>query len=153
MNRPMHPSLYFALLLAAIVAVSACANQPMVQLPAQVDSMKDDRSVLAGEWEYEDGAAVTLRLDEAGNGTYPYKDGRFETLRLQGYTWVGMWHQKENDREGGFAVNLSKDYTEGDGTWWYTRIGPDRAPAKKGGTFHLSKRTSLTKLSETPPAP
>jgi hypothetical protein len=125
----------------------------MVQLPTQIDSMKDDRSVLAGEWEYEDGAAVTLWLDEAGNGTYPYKDGRFKTLQLHGQTWVGTWHQKENDREGGFVVNLSKDYTEGDGTWWYTRIGHDHAPAKKGGTFRLSKRASLAKLGETPPAP
>ncbi|MCP9469706.1 MAG: hypothetical protein NNA31_06865 [Nitrospira sp.] len=133
--------------------VTACVHQPSAPLSGPNESPIEDKSVLVGEWEYEDGAVVTLQLDERGNGTYPYKDGRFETLRLNGHTWVGKWYQKENDREGGFRVVLSDDYTEGDGTWWYDRIGEDSAPPQKGGTFHLSKRTSLTKLGETPPAP
>jgi|UPI0007802332 hypothetical protein len=139
--------------IAVALLVTACVNQPPVHLSILGKPTIEDKSVLAGEWEYEDGAVVMLRLDEKGNGTYPYKDGRLETLRLNGHTWVGKWYQKENDREGGFRVVLSDDYTEGDGTWWYDRIGEDSAPAQKGGTFHLSKRTSLTKLGETPPAP
>ena len=149
----MRLSFSSTVLVMAMLLASACASQPMVQPSMQADSTDGERSVLAGEWEYEDGAAVTLRLDGQGNGTYAYKDGRFETQRLEDRTWVGTWHQKDNDREGGFAVKLSKDYTEGDGTWWYTRIGADRTPSRKGGTFRLSKRASLTKLSETPPAP
>ncbi|MCP9439000.1 MAG: hypothetical protein NNA20_10075 [Nitrospira sp.] len=139
--------------IAVALLATACVNQPLGQRSLPGESPIEGKSVLAGEWEYEDGAVVTLRLDERGNGTYPYKDGRFETLRLNGRTWIGKWYQKENDREGGFRVVLSDDYTEGDGTWWYDRIGEDAAPAQKGGTFHLSKRTALTKLSETPPAP
>jgi hypothetical protein len=149
MRRRVHS----AVLIAAVLLVSACAHQPMVHPPVQVDSMTGDRSVLAGEWEYEDGATVTLRLDEQGNGIYSYKEGRFETLQLEKHTWVGKWYQQENDREGGFTVKLSEDYTEGEGRWWYARIGTDHAPTQKGGTFRLSKRTSLTKLNETPSLP
>ena len=64
----------------------------------------EDRRVLACEWEYEDGAVVTLTLDEQGNGTYPWKDGRFITHSLSDHVWQGMWVQEENDREGGFIV-------------------------------------------------
>lgn len=96
---------------------------------------------------------MTLRLDEHGNGAYAWKEGRFETTQFGDHTWVGNWYQKENDREGGFVVKLSPDYTEGEGTWWYVRIGSDHAPSEKGGTFHLSKKTSLTRLSDTLPAP
>jgi len=106
-----------------------------------------------GEWEYEDGGAVVLRLDEQGNGTYAYKDGRFETRQFDGKTWVGKWYQKENDREGGFLVQLSSDSAEGEGRWWYDRIGPNASPFEKGGTFHLSRKTSVTSLRDTPPPP
>ncbi len=129
--------------------VTACVHQPL----SHDGSLPGDKSVLAGEWEYEDGAVVVLRLDEKGNGTYPYKDGRFETSRLDGHTWVGKWYQRENDREGGFTVILSEDYTEGDGTWWYDRIGTDSAPLQKGGTFHLSKRMSPPQFAVTPLVP
>jgi hypothetical protein len=96
---------------------------------------------------------VTLRLDAHGNGAYEWKEGRFETTQFGDHTWMGKWYQKENDREGGFVVKLSPDHTEGDGTWWYVRIGSDHAPSEKGGTFHLSRKTSLTNLGDTPPAP
>ncbi|MFN3681238.1 MAG: hypothetical protein ACK4VP_04240 [Nitrospira sp.] len=133
----------------AIPLVTACVHQPL----NHDGSLPEDQPVLAGKWEYEDGAVIVFRLDEKGHGTYPDQDGRFETSRLNGRTWVGKWYQKENDREGGFRVVLSDDYTEGDGTWWYDRRGGDSAPAPKGGTFHLSKRTALTKLGKTSPAP
>lgn len=145
--------MYPALLLAAVLSVTGCAGQSVVQSSVSAERPSDDLSVLAGEWEYEDGAVVTLQLDEQGNGTYPYKDGRFETILLDGQTWMGRWSQKENDREGGFTVRLSRDQTEGEGTWWYVRIGTDRAPAQKGGTFHLSKKLSRATLSATTSAP
>lgn len=149
----MSERLYPAILLAAILSVTGCAGQSAVRSSVSADLPANDLSVLAGEWEYEDGAAVTLQLDEQGNGTYPYKDGRFETILLDGQTWMGRWSQKENDREGGFAVKLSDDHTEGEGTWWYVRIGTDRAPTQKGGTFRLSKKFSRATLSATTSAP
>lgn len=85
---------------------------------------------------------VTLELDERGNGVYAWKEGRLETTALSNHTWQGMWFQKENDREGGFTVEFSEDFSEGEGRWWYSRIGPDHAPTQKGGTFHLTRKGS-----------
>ena len=139
--------------LGAALSITGCAHRfsPHVAVPTNV--LADDRSILAGEWEYEDGGTVVLQLDAQGNGTYAYKDGRFETHEFGRGQWVGKWYQKENDREGGFLVKLSPDYTEGEGRWWYDRIGADTRPSEKGGTFRLSKRTSVTSLSDTPPPP
>ncbi|OGW47774.1 MAG: hypothetical protein A2V62_00200 [Nitrospirae bacterium RBG_19FT_COMBO_58_9] len=148
-----------SLLLACTVLTAACAK-PVVHravsldsLPPSTASQSEDRHVLAGEWEYVDGAVVRLTLDEQGNGHYEWKEGRFETQTLVDHTWHGMWFQKENDRDGGFTVEFSPDFSEGEGRWWYSRIGTDRAPTEKGGTFHLSKKDSRTSLSDTPPAP
>ena len=145
------------LVAAALVVITACA-QPIekrqssehVAVPA---GLSDDRRILAGEWEYEDGVVVRLTLDERGNGRYPWKDGRFGTRKLIGHIWHGMWVQKANDREGGFTIELSPDFTEGEGRWWYSRIGADHAPTQKGGTFHLSKKTALLNRNTTAPAP
>lgn len=141
------------IVITATLMATGCGHPPGVRPAVQADLPAGDRSVLAGDWEYEDGAVVTLRLDEQGNGTYAWKEGRFETTQFGGHTWAGNWYQKENDREGGFVVTLSPDYTEGDGTWWYVRIGSDHAPSEKGGTFHLSKKAPHSNLSITPPAP
>jgi hypothetical protein len=149
----MSERLYSAIFIAVVLSVTGCAGQSLIQPSIATDLPADDPSILAGEWEYEDGAAVTLRLNEQGNGAYPYKDGRFETTRLDGRTWLGRWYQRENDREGGFTVTLSGDRTEGEGTWWYVRIGTDRTPAQKGGRFRLSKKFSNATLSATSPAP
>ena len=54
---------------------------------------------------------------------------------------LDMWFQKENDRHGGFTVEFSPDFSEGEGRWWYSRIGSDTAPTKKGGSFHLKSST------------
>ena len=147
------------LLFTCAVLAAACAKPavqratPMDSLPPSMASQPGDRHVLAGEWEYVDGAAVPLVLDEQGNGHYVWKDGRFETHALTGHTWHGMWFQKENDRDGGFMVEFSPDFSEGEGRWWYSRIGTDHAPKQKGRTFHLSKKTALINHSDTPPAP
>jgi len=106
--------------------------------------------VLAGDWDYEEGAVVTLSLDEQGNGAYPWKGGRFETHSLSDHTWQGRWVQTENDREGGFTVQLSPDYSDGEGRWWYTRIADDLAPTQKGGTFRLTKKSPG---NDTPSSP
>jgi hypothetical protein len=141
-----------AVIVVALV-VTGCGHRSSIPPSIPLYLPTNDRSILAGEWEYEDGGAVVLRLDEQGNGTYAFKDGRFETLQLNGRTWTGKWYQQENDREGGFLVNLTADYGEGQGTWWYDRIGANTSPSEKGGTFHLTKRTSVTRLSDTPLAP
>jgi hypothetical protein len=120
---------------------AACAYRAVssVDDPPSITSQDSDRRVLAGEWEYIDdsGATVLLTLDEQGNGHYEWKDGRLETHRLTDHNWSGMWFQEENDRDGGFTVEFSSDFSEGEGEWWYSRIGPDHAPTQKGGTFHL----------------
>jgi hypothetical protein len=123
---------------------------PVIPAPS---GAPEDRRVLAGEWDYEDGAVVTLTLDEQGNGTYPWKDGRFETRSLSDHTWQGMWFQSENDREGGFTVQLSPDFSDGEGQWWYTKIGADQTPTQKGGAFHLSRKSSQAGAAHTPSAP
>lgn len=141
--------------LAVSLLLSAACAQPAVNRTAMEpvaapSEPSGDRSVLAGEWDYEEGAVTTLRLDELGNGTYAWKEGRFETVALAGRNWRGMWFQNENDREGGFTVELSPDFMEGVGRWWYTRIGEDRAPSQKGGMFHLTKKLSQAKAGEVP---
>jgi len=136
-----------ALLAAACAKPAVHRTLSTTSIPPSMATQPGDRSVLAGEWEYVDGvvdsAIGLLTLDEQGNGRYNWKDGRFETHTLIGHTWRGMWFQKENDREGGFMVEFAPDFSEGEGRWWYTRIGEDHAPTRKGGTFHLSKQTSL----------
>jgi hypothetical protein len=118
-----------------------------------ISGIPQDRRVLAGEWDYEDGAIVTLTLDEQGNGSYPWKDGRFVTHSLSDHVWQGMWIQRENDREGGFTVQFSPDFSDGEGQWWYTRIEDDPAPTQKGGTFRLTRKPSPSAANEISPAP
>jgi hypothetical protein len=149
-----------ALLLACALLAAACANPAvhrdvaMDSLPPAIAAQPGDRHVLAGEWEYVDGDAIDrLIFDEEGNGHYDWKDGRFETRTLVGHTWHGMWFQKENDRDGGFMVEFSPDFSEGEGRWWYSRIETNHAPTQKGGTFHLRKNTARMNHTDTPPAP
>jgi hypothetical protein len=141
------------------MCVSACAQQAIKQ-PAQTEPYPSlegiqpgDRRILAGEWEYEEGGVVELMLDEQGNGLYGWKDGRIETVTLIGQIWQGVWFQKENDREGGFMVEFVPDFSEGNGTWWYTLIGSDHTPAQKGGTFRLMRRALSAKVSQASPVP
>ena len=147
------------LLLVCALLAAACAKpavHPAVStdsLPPSMAPQPGDRHILTGEWEYVDGAVNRLTLDEDGNGHYNWKDGRFETRSLIGHTWHGRWFQKENDRDGGFTVEFSPDFSEGEGRWWYSRIETDHAPMQKGGTFHLSKKTAFMNHNDTPPAP
>ena len=135
-------------LIGAVIA--GCSQVPQQAVPAQAVSITEEEaafSVLAGLWDYEEGTAVVpLEIDRSGVGTYPYKGGRLITDSLDDHHWQGRWHQAENDREGRFEVILTLDLSEGDGRWWYTRIGRDQTPTEKGGTFHLTR-------SEPSPAP
>ncbi len=150
---------YASLLLVCVLLATACTTPAVHQaiptdpLPPSTACQAGDCHVLAGEWEYVDGVAVRLTLDEQGNGHYDWKDGRFETHSLIDHTWQGMWFQKENDREGGFTVEFSPDFSEGEGRWWVSRIGTNHSPTQKKGTFHLSKKIALMDHSDTPSAP
>jgi hypothetical protein len=131
-------------LLPLIGAVTAgCLQIPQQAGSSQTASITEGEAafaILAGSWEYEEGAAVVpLEIDRSGVGTYPYKGGQLITDSLDDHHWRGRWHQAENDREGGFEVTLAPDLSEGDGRWWYTRIGRDQSPTETGGVFHLTR--------------
>lgn len=70
--------------LVATVSVTGCGHQSLSRPAVPRNLPADDRSILAGNWEYEDGGTVVLQLDAQGNGTYAYKDGRFETHQFGG---------------------------------------------------------------------
>ena len=135
----------------SLLSLQACSHAPQQQETTwsepkvgEISLHRGEHPVLAGEWEYEEGGMVVpLRLDRFGNGSYDFKDGRFRTDVLSEHQWAGGWAQRENDREGGFEIILSPDYSEGDGRWWYTRIEGDNAPTKAGGRFHVMKVQSF----------
>ena len=148
--RPKWNVAFAAGMLFATAACTTPSSHEAVSLPMTGPSgVQEDRSVLAGEWDYEEGAVVTLTLDAQGNGTYAWKGGRFETHSLSDHTWQGRWIQEDNDREGGFTVKLSPDFSNGEGQWWYTRIEKDLAPTQKGGTFFLTKKSSTASAVPT----
>ena len=95
---------------------------------------------LAGSWAYEEGSAsYQVNLDQEGKGEYDWKKGRFRTTSLSNGVWKGTWHQEENDREGGFELQLQSDLQLASGRWWYTRIGKDQEPLEPGGDFTLRR--------------
>jgi len=68
-------------LLTCALLAAACAK-PAVHRTVSMDSVSPsmasqsgDRHVLAGEWEYVDGAVVRLALDEKGNSHYDWENG------------------------------------------------------------------------------
>ena len=140
--------------------MAACAGPAVQQAvstdspPFSIVSQPGDLHILAGEWEYEDGSVVRLTLDW-GRATVAMlgKTGELEHASSSAIPGMACGFRKANDREGGFTVELSPDFTEGEGRWWYSRIGADHAPVRKGGTFHLSKKTALLNRNKTPPVP
>jgi hypothetical protein len=105
---------------------------------------------LAGTWEYEEhGNTILITLNEYGNGTYDWKDGRFMTATYSNGIWKGSWSQRENDRDGEFEVILSQDRPVGEGRWWYTRIGSDMAPAHPGGVFQIVRQPDHSSLKSS----
>ncbi len=144
----------------SLLGIQACSHAPRPQettwsepAAGEISLPRGEHSILAGEWEYEEGGMVVpLRLDRFGNGSYDFKDGRFRTDLLSDHQWAGAWAQRENDREGGFEITLSPDYSEGEGRWWYTRIEGDSAPTKAGGRFHVMKVQSFVDNQPWPAA-
>ena len=144
----------------SLLSVQACSHAPRPQettwsdlVTGEISMHRGEHAVLAGEWEYEEGGMVVpLRLDRFGDGSYDFKDGRFRTDLVTDPRWIGAWAQRENDREGGFEITLSPDYSEGEGRWWYTRIEGDHAPAKAGGRFHVMKVQSIVDNQPWPAA-
>lgn len=152
--------LSFLTICVGALVLQACSHAPRPQeaswaepVSGEISLHRAEHAVLAGEWEYEEsGMVVPLRLDRFGNGSYDFKDGRFRTDVLTDHRWAGAWAQRENDREGGFEITLSPDYSEGEGRWWYTRIESDAAPTKAGGTFHVMKVQSIVENQPVPGA-
>lgn len=152
-------SLSLFVLSSAALLLSACSHPAMqqttsiVEVPFPDGARPGDRRILAGEWEYVEEGVVVLTLDEQGNGPYAWMEGRIETQTLIGQTWQGKWFQKDNDREGGFTVEFLPDFSEGNGRWWYTRIGSDYAPVQEGGRFHLVRKSLSARVSAKPADP
>ncbi len=136
--------------LISIAAVqAACSSVPTLGEPVSPLSVRESAArqgsaqALAGEWVYRDSlVSHALTLNEKGNGKYAWKEGSFVTTGFSDGLWRGTWHQRENDREGGFELRMSEDYSEGQGRWWYTRIGADTSPKQAGGTFDLTRPAS-----------
>lgn len=160
MNRMKQNQWFFLMMGLSLLSIQACSHAPRPQEttwtdpPAgEISLPRGEHAVLAGEWEYEEGGMVVpLRLDRFGNGSYDFKDGRFRTDLFSDHRWAGAWAQRENDREGGFEITLSPDYSEGEGRWWYTRIEGDKAPTKAGGRFHVMKVQSIVDNQPWPSA-
>ncbi len=121
------------------LVIGGCAADRLISSTVGPGAL-EDRAKLAGLWDYEEGTVVAvLTLDEQGRGEYLHKGGRFETTSLEGRRWRGHWHQEEKNREGEFEVMLDDDLSQGEGRWWYTRVGSRRSPKEPGGTFHISR--------------
>jgi len=146
----------FMVLIFAVLVFSGCVKDIPVRttspsLPGLESGTPLSPAVLAGHWEYGDGMfIVPFELDEQGNGPYDWYEGRFHTTEFTGRMWRGTWHQQANDRDGGFEVQLSEDLSEGDGYWWYIRIGTTTNPKKPGAKFHVTRLSSPPSRSTEP---
>ncbi|MBK9999432.1 MAG: hypothetical protein IPO99_20465 [Nitrospira sp.] len=106
-----------------------------------------EHAVLAGEWEYEEsGMVVPLRLDQFGNGSYDFKDGRFRTDVLSDHRWAGPGLNGKTIGKGRFEITLSPDYSEGEGRWWYTHPVMPRRPRPVERSREKCNRSSRTSL-------
>lgn len=126
---------------AVLILLQGCAylepdkRESALEAAASLDGFNP-----AGLWFYEDKLVNgEVELDQQGNGSYPWEEGFFVTEGWSDGTWRGTWHQPGNNREGGFELKLTNDYTFAFGRWWYTRIGADEAPEKPGGKFTLTR--------------
>jgi hypothetical protein len=132
------------------LVLSSCGEKKFAEpipdtwaMPGQECPHGMDKSVLAGRWRYlEQGSSYLLNLDGQGNGNYAWKDGLIVSVCLDQQTWRGRWLQAENDREGGFEVQLNRELTAGEGRWWYSRIGEQAKPNQTAGNFHVERMSS-----------
>lgn len=108
--------------------------------PAPAAAVDYEQFSPAGVWIYEDKLVTgEARLDENGDGSYPWKEGYFVTAGWTDGLWTGTWHQPGNDREGGFEARISEGFDFARGRWWYSRIGSDTAPIRPGGRFTMTR--------------
>ncbi len=108
---------------------------------------------LRGQWEIrEEDKTYVATLDEEGNGSYTWKNGRMHTTSFKEGLWGGTWHQTGNDREGGFEVFLSKDGKQAAGVWWYTRVGEhENIPPREWGGPYTWTRLDTKTVKDTKP--
>lgn len=138
MRSPHAHNVIAVVAILALFTAGCAARRPPAAVPAPGAPAPADSFHPQGVWEYEEkGRSIVLTLDANGNGEYPWKKGRIITTEINGRSWKGRWMQRSNDREGGFELLLTEDYTEAEGLWWYTRIGRNHAPKKKGGRFRM----------------
>ncbi len=107
---------------------------------------------LSGVWEIqEEDKSYQATLNAEGSGSYTQEQGVFTTTQIDGRLWSGTWEQKGNDREGGFEVLLSEDYTTAEGVWWYTRVEEHKnIPPRIYGGSYFFKRIGPMETQETP---
>ncbi len=121
------------------------ATKPLVverNTPAGTEESNLVQVDLTGKWEIqEEDKAYQATLDAQGNGPYTWQEGQIRTEKVTDRLWSGTWHQKGNDREGGFEVLLSKDGQTAQGVWWYLRVGKQKniPPREWGGKYQFKK--------------
>ncbi len=144
------------LLLVCLTGIWGCTSPSSMSQEKQARQYVQERSPiqvrdLAGVWEYEEGNVVyPLTFDQKGNGIYEWKDGQFTTMSVIDRIWKGTWSQRENDREGGFEIQLSDNLLTATGRWWYTRIEQDHNPSDPGGTFTLKRQSDENEYDGEP---
>jgi hypothetical protein len=153
-----------------VIRMNAKANAEMDLKPLDTHMAADEEAVeregtqteagaypveidLTGEWEIqEEDKAYQATLDVKGNGPYTWQDGRIQTEKVVDRLWSGTWHQKGNDREGGFEVLLSEDGKTAEGVWWYLRVGTHKniPPRLEGGTYKIKRLSPQPHAVVTP---
>ncbi len=132
------------------------ATQPLVNTPTPPSPEEPKQRTLRGIWQIqEEDKTYQATLDAQGNGTYTHEQGEFTTTGLDGRLWSGTWAQKGNNREGGFEVLLSEDFTSAEGVWWYTRVEEHTniPPRMHGGTYLFKRLNALPPQSTKQHAP
>jgi hypothetical protein len=99
-----------------------------------------DCHVLAGEWEYVDGAAVLLTLDEQGNGHYDWKDGRFETRTLIDHTWRACGFRRRMTERVDLQSSFRQIFQKGRDAGGSAASEPTMHPRKRAERFISPRR-------------
>lgn len=96
---------------------------------------------VSGVWEVaEEERTYQATVDSTGSGTYTWQNGVIFGSTIEGARWSASWRQSGNDREGGFAIELSTDGASAKGRWWYSRVGTQVIPDPDfGGDFTWRK--------------
>ena len=150
MNVKANPEIDLETLETQMVADEKAVEREATQTEAGVYPVEID---LTGEWEIqEEDKAYQATLDAKGNGPYNWQEGRLQTEKVIDRLWSGTWHQKGNDREGGFEVLLSEDGKTAEGAWWYLRVGTHKniPPRLEGGIYKIKRLSPQPHAVVTP---